>query len=189
MATFIFTLQGVTPTVIDATDTLQFAGAGGFDSSVTVAAYNDTIHVKSSGNADDSSGNSPENNKFISQAGGTAGDSEADWGDGTEDIDQILTTECSLKINFADAASVATSGAIFYAYDGTTTTAVPTGVSFVAAEQGDIVFTTPEGSAAALTLADQAAATSHDYFIIVSASPDSVGLKSNFTLRVELTYS
>jgi len=189
MATFIFTLQGSTPTVIGATDRLQFAGAGGFDSKVTVGEYNDSVHVKSSADADDSSGNTPENNKFVSAAGGTGGDSQADWGDGTEDIDAITDAECSLKINFADASSVAITDAIFYAYDGTTTTAVPTGVTFQCAESGDTNFTNAEGSAAALTLADSAAATSHDYYILVSASPESVGLKSAFALRVELTYS
>ncbi|QDP67650.1 MAG: hypothetical protein Tp172MES00d2C118482111_44 [Prokaryotic dsDNA virus sp.] len=189
MATFTFTLQGSSGTTIDASDTLQFAGAGGFDSKVTVGEYNDTTHVKTSGSADKSSGNTPNNNKFISQTGGTSGDSQADWGDGTEDIDAILDAECALLINFSDASSVSTESAIFYAYDGTTTTTGPTGVTFVAAESGDTNFTGAEGSGSALSLADQGASTSHDFYIVVSASPDSVGLKSNFTNRIELTYS
>ena len=189
MATFTWYLQGGSDTTIGATDILQLAGAGGFDSKITVAAYNDTTHVKSSGGANDSSGNTPNNVKFISQAGGGAGDSQADWGDGTEDIDAILDAECTLKVNFSDASSVSTESVIFYAYDGTTTTAVPTGITFVAAEGGDANFTGAEGSAAALTLTDQGAATSHDFFILLSASPDSVGLKDAFTLRIELTYS
>jgi len=189
MATFTFTLQGTTPTTIGATDIVQFAGAGGFNTNVTVGQYNDTTHVKSSGGSDLSSGNSPKNNKFISQSGGTAGKSQVDVGAGTVDLDTVATTDAALKINFSDAASVATSSAIFYAYDGTTTTAVPTGVTFVAAEQGDTNFTGAEGSGAALALTDQAAATSHDFYIIPSVSPDSVGLKNAFTLRIELTYS
>lgn len=189
MATFVWLLQGTTPTTIDATDIVQFAGAGGFDSKITVAAYNDTTHVKSSVGADDSSGNTPNNVKFISAAGGTAGDSQADWGDGTEDIDAMLAAEATLKITFSDASSVITESAIFYAYDGTTTTAVPTGVTFYASELADIVFTNAEGSAAALTINDDTAATSHDYYIACTASPESVGLKSAFTLRIELTYS
>jgi hypothetical protein len=182
MATFTFTLQGSSDTVIGATDRLQFAGASGFDSKVTVGAYNDSTHVKSSADANDSNGNTPENNKYVS---GTT----ADWGDGVENLNLITEAECALKINFSDAASVEITDAIFYAYDGSTTTAVPTGVTFQAAEQGDAAWTNAEGSAAAVTLADQAAATSHDYFIAVSASPESVGLKSAFAIRVELTYS
>lgn len=189
MATFTWYLQGTSDTTIEATDILQFAGSGGFDSKITVGEYNDTTHVSSSGGADDSSGNTPNNVKFISQTGGTGGDSQADWGDGTEDLDAITDAECTLKINFADASSVSTESAIFYAYDGSTTTNGPTGVTFVAAESGDANFTGAEGSGSALALSDQGASTSHDFFIACSASPDSVGLKDSFTLRIELTYS
>lgn len=189
MATFTWYLQGTTDTTIDATDIVQFAGSGGFDSKVTVGEYNDTTHVEASGGGNDSSGNTPNNVKFISQTGGTGGDSQADWGDGTEDIDAILDAECTLKINFSDASSVSTTSAIFYAYDGTTTTAAPTGVTFVAFESGDANFTAAEGSGSAVSLTDQGAATSHDFYIGASVSPDSVGLKDSFTLRCELTYS
>src|SRR3989304_7408287 len=118
MATYTWYLQGVTPTTIEATDILQFAG-GTFDSAITVGAYNSSTHVESSVGNDDSAANTPNNNKFISQAGGGGGDSQADWGGGTEDIDQILQAECALKINFAHGSAVAVSGHIIYAYDGT----------------------------------------------------------------------
>lgn len=182
MATFTWSLQGTTDTVVDATDVVQFAGSGGFDSKITVGEYNDTTHVASSGGAEDSSGNTPNNVKYISST-------EGDWGNGTELITAILDSECTLKVNFSDASSVSTSAAVFYAYDGTTTTAVPTGVTFQAFESGDSTWTNAEGSAAALALTDQAAATSHDFFIATSASPESVGLKDSFSLRIELTYS
>jgi len=188
MATYTWTLQGVTPTTIEATDLVQFAAAT-FDSAITVGSYNDTIHVESNAAANDSSGNTPENNKFISQAGGTGGDSQANWGDGTEDLDQITTAECSLKINFSHGSSVTTTSHKFYADDGTTTTAVPTGVDFRAAEQGDTNWTEAEGSAAGVTITDDTTATSHDYYIAVSASPTSVGEKTAFRLRSELTYT
>ena len=196
MATFIWTLQGASPTVIGvvATDELEFAGAGGFDSKITVGAWNDTIHVRTLPSTDKSTGNTPENNKFISQTGGTAGDSEADWGDGTEDIDAILTTEASLKVNFAHGSSVITENCIFFGYQqGAATTVVPVDVDMKAAEATvDILFTEPEGSAAALTLADNSTATSHDFFIILSCSPSAVGLKDSvgdFAMRMELDYS
>lgn len=188
MATFVWTLQGTSPTTIDATDKVQFAGAS-FDSAITVGQYNATTHVKSSGGANDSNGNSPKNSKFISQTGGTGGDSQVDIGGGTVDLDSVSTANCPLKINFSHGSSVVTTGCIFYAYDGTTTTAAPTGVTFVAAEQGDANWTAAEGSASGVTITDDTTATSHDYYILVSASPDSVGLKSAFKLRMELTYS
>jgi len=188
MATFTWYLQGDSNTELEDADKLQLAGAA-FDAAITVSEYQDTTHVESSVGADDSVGDKPKNVKFISAAGGGGGDSQADWGDGTEDIDAITEAECTLKINFAHGSSVITENAIFYAYDGTTTTEVPTGVTFQCFEQGDIVFTNAEGSAAALSLEDNTTDTSHDFFIGVSASPESVGLKEAFKLRIELTYS
>lgn len=189
MATYTWTLQGGTPTTIEATDLVQFAGSGGFDDPITVGAYNDTTHVESSVGANDSSGNTPLNNKFISQAGGTGGDSQADWGGGTEDLDQITTAEAALKINFAHGTSVATTGHVFYAYNGSSTATGPTEVDFRAAEVGDANFTEAEGSGTPVTVTDDTAATSHDYFLVISASPTTVGEKTAFTLRDELTYT
>lgn len=181
-------MQGGSPTTIDATDKLQFAKAT-FGQAITVSQYQDTTHVESSVGADDSSGNTPKNSKFISATGGTGGDGQVDIGAGTVDLDTIATGNCPLKINFSDASSVITTDAIFYAYDGTTTTAVPTGITFQAAEQGDANWTNAEGSAAAVTITNDTTGTSHDYYLLVSASPESVGLKTAFKLRIELTYS
>jgi len=181
-------LQGATPTTIEATDIVQFAAAT-FDSAITVGAYNDSTHVESSVGNDDSAANTPKNSKFISQTGGTGGDSQCDIGAGTVDIDSVTTANCPLKINFSDASSVTTTGHIFYAYDGSTTTDPPTGVTFVAAEQSDANFTAAEGSAAAVSVTDDTAGTSHDFYFLISVSPDSVGEKTAFKLRDELTYS
>lgn len=189
MASFSTYLQGASPTEIEATDIAQFAGAGGFDSAIIVAEYNDTSHVKTSGGSDKSASNTPNNVKFISQSGGTGGDSEADWGDGTEDIDAITDAEATFNINFSDASSVVTESAIFYAFDGTTPATAPANVSVKCAEVGDANFTDAEGSASALDLADQGASTSHDFYILVSVSPDTVGLKDAFAFAIELTYS
>lgn len=188
MAVFTWTLQGTSPTTIEATDIIQFAGAS-FDDPITVGSYNDSTHVESSVGANDSDGKTPNNVKFISQSGGGGGDSQADWGDGTEDIDAITNGEATLKINFAHASSVATTGAIFYAYDGTTPATAPTDIDVRAFEVGDTNFTEAEGSGSALALDDNTAGTSHDYFIGVSCSPASVGEKTAFAFRMELTYS
>lgn len=182
MPVFTWTLQGNTPTTIDATDRVQFAAAGGFDSKVTVGQYNDSMHVKSSGNANDSSGNTPRNNKFLT------GTTVSVNGGGSVNLNTVTTGNSALRINFSDPASVAITGAIFYAYDGTTPATPPVGVTFKAAEQGDASWTDAEGSGSPVTLNDKAANTSHDFYLIISASPDSVGLKS-YGLRCELTYS
>jgi hypothetical protein len=188
MATYTWYLQGASPTTIEATDIIQFAG-GTFDSAITVGAYNSSTHVESSVGADDSSANTPKNSKFISQSDGTGGDSQVDIGAGTVDLDTIATGDCPLKINFSDAASVTVTDHIFYAYDGTTPATAPTDITFVAAEQGDANWTAAEGSGSPVTVTDDTAATSHDFFFLISASPDSVGEKTAFKLRDELTYS
>lgn len=182
MATYTWYLQGTTPTTIEATDIVQFAGST-FGSAITVGAYNDTTHVESSVGANDSSANTPHNNKYLTS------NTVSLNGAGSTSLNAASTAACALKINFSDAASVTTTGHIFYAYDGTTPATAPTGVTFYAAEQGDANWTNAEGSAAGVTVTDDTAATSHDYFLLISASPESVGAKTAFKLRSELTYS
>lgn len=183
MATYTWTLQGTSPTTIDATDIIQFAGSGGFDTAITVGEYNDSTHVESSVGANDSSGNTPHNNKYLTSSTVSVN------GGGSTALSGVTTTNCALKINFAHGSAVAVSSHTIYAYDGTTTTAVPTGVTFYIAEQGDTNWTNAEGSAAALSVADSASATSHDFYFLISASPESVGEKTAFAIRDELTYS
>ena len=182
MATFTWNLQGTTPTTIDATDIIQFANAT-FDSAVVVSEYQDTTHVETSVGGDKSSGNSPHNTKYLTSSTLSLN------GASSSNVVDLTTGNCPLKINFSDASSVATSGAVLYGYDGTTTTAVPTGVTFQAFEQGDSAWTNAEGSGSAVSIADQTASTSHDYYFGISASPESVGTKTDFKIRIELTYS
>lgn len=188
MATYTWTLQGTSPTTIDASDIIQFAGAA-FDDPITVGQYNDSTHVESSVGANDSSGNTPKNAKFISQTGGTGGDSQVDIGGGTVDLDTVSTANSPLKINFSHGSAVAVSAHTIYADDGSTPTNGPTGVDFRIAEQGDANFTEAEGSGAALAVGDSASATSHDFYFIPSASPTSVGEKTAFRLVDALTYT
>lgn len=185
MTTFIWELQGTSPTTIGATDILQFAGAG-FDDPVFVGQYNDSTHVKSNVGADDSSGNSPRNNKFISQTGGAGGKSEVQVdGGGTELLDALTNGDAALHLDLTDAGAVSIADAVFYSYDGSTPATPAPGIDVRAAEITDTNFTQAEGSAAALALADQGTpATNHDYYIVISKSPTSAGLKPD-VLRFE----
>lgn len=181
MATFTWYLQGTSPTTVDATDIYQFA-AGTFNSPITVGSYNDTTHVETSVGGDKSSGNTPKSSKYLTSS------TVSISGGGSQNLNTVTTANCPVKINFSHGTSVNTTAAVFYAYDGTTTTAAPTEVTFKAAEQGDGTWTDAEGSASAVSLNDQAASTSHDFFILASVSPDTVGLKTAFRFRCELTY-
>lgn len=181
-------LQGVTPTTIDATDSIAFSD-GTFGNPIIVGSYNDGTHVRSNAAANDSSANTPNNVKFISQSGGTGGDSQADWGDGTEDLDAMTTAEATLKLTVAYDSNITISSAIMYAYDGTTPATAPTGMDVYLAEQADTNWTNADGSAAALALGDKSTpATSHDYYIAVSTKPTTVGVKDANKLRIEFTY-
>lgn len=181
MATFTWQLQGTSPTTIGATDLIHFA-RNAFDTAIQVGSYQDSTHVRSSGGSNVSSGNTPKNVKYLTST-------TADKGAGSVSLSSLTNADATLKINFSHTTAVLTSGAIFYAYDGTTTTAAPTGVTVKAAEIGNSSWSTPHGSAAALSIADDTSATSHDYYIAVSASPMSVGVKTAFAFRIELTYS
>lgn len=186
MATFLWELQGLTPTEIDIgdADVLRFAGAD-FATGIAVTEYNDTTHVRLAGGTDKSDGNTPNNNKFISQTGGTGGDSQADWGDGIEDLDQIATAEAALKVTITDVASITVTDAIVYAYNGVTPATPPPNLDVRLAEVGDANFTQAEGSGNALALTDSGTpGTSHDFFLVPSVSPATVGLKS-FKIRFE----
>lgn len=186
MSSIAIALQGSTPTSVGGTDVIRFAG-GAFAARIQAGEYNASTHVRNSGGSDISSANTPNNNTFISQTDGTGGDSQADWGDGTEDLDQITTAEAALKITVSDASSFSVEDAVAYFYDGSTPATPPVGLTCVLAEVGNANFTAAEGSGAALALADQSSpATSHDYYLVPSVSPDSFGLKS-FALRFEAT--
>lgn len=182
MATYTWTLQGTSPTTIDSSDIIQFAGAV-FGSAIFVDDYQDSTHVKSSGGANDSFGNSPHNSKYISDTnvsidGGSSGL-----------VESVTTANCPLKINFSHGSSVAISAHYLYAYDGSDTENAPTEVTFKVCEQGTTPWVEAGGSAAALAVADRTTATSHNFYFMISASPTTVGLKSAFTIRDELIYT
>ena len=174
-------LQGSTPTTIEATDSLAFSD-GTFGNPIQVSSFNDGTHVRSAVGADDSDGNTPNNVKYI--ASGTG-----DWGDGTESIADMTDGEATLKLTISESTNITVTDITMYAYDGTTTTDAPVGMDVYLAEQGDAAWTNADGSAAALTISDSdTPATDHYFYVAVSASPSSVGVKSANKLRVEFTY-
>lgn len=186
MAEFIWYGQNTaagTTTISGAEHTLSFYGAA-FDTPVAVSAYQTTMHNESGGN-DQCVTNHINNCKYVDAS--TININEAG--------NQTLTSgtyptaaECTLKVNFSHGSSVALSSVSFWADDGATSTAVPTDIDFRMGEFGDAAWSTPEGSGASKSLESRAAATSHDYFLFVSASPETVGELTAFRLQIELTY-
>ena len=183
MATWTVTAQLTTGTLtVGATDRVWLNGAAWGDN-VTVSSYQDSTHISNSSDAHQCTTNHVHNVKYLSSTTMSLD------GAGSANLSTLTTANSPLKFNFSDAASVATTAATFYAYDGTTDATAMVGVTFQAAEGGTTsTWVAANGSGSALTIADDTAATSHDYFIAISVTPTSVGAKTG-KVKLALTYS
>jgi hypothetical protein len=182
MATFTWQLQGSSNTTIGASDRIDYS-AGTFGGQIPVSTYQSKMHVNQNGagSVDLAASNTPNNVKYISS-------NQCDRGAGTVSVSSVTSGQATFKVNFAHDSAVSISNAKFYAYDGTTITNAPVGVTFYAFEIGNSSWVAAAGSASALALGNKTSATSHDYYICTSAAPSSVGEKTAFVKRLELTY-
>jgi hypothetical protein len=180
-----------------ASNTIVFSGsASDCTTPITVGQWNTGTHVGNGDPGTDQCGaNHMRNVKWVSST-------QMDTGGGTETLNDtnLAATECTLQILFTDASSVATSSARFYSFDGSTVTAEAIGVEAYAFERGVAATTWTQinddsgniggdNSGERLGLSDQAAAASHTFYIAVSATPESVGAKTQFDFGIALTYS
>jgi hypothetical protein len=154
---------------------------------VVVGNYQDGTHIyASNGTTHQCSTNHVHNTKYI--------DSTHMSLDGAASalLSTLTTANTGLKFVFDTSdlggASVTTSGAKFYAYDGTTDANAMAGITFQAAVGGtSSSWVAAHGSGAALTFADQSTATSHTFYVATSASPSSTGAKTG-KVKFLLTY-
>ena len=175
---------GTADMLIGATDKVSFYGAA-FNDAIEVSSYQDSSHVENSANSEICSTAHLMNTKYIA-----AGSVDLNAGDGGALGAAMPTDEgCPLLILFGDASSVVTTNTTFWAYDNATDSAVPTGVTFQCFEGGNATWTNAEGSGAAMGVADDTTAATHMYYLGLSASPESVGVKTDFALKFQLTYS
>lgn len=197
MATFTWEVYADTPAWMSvSTNTIVFAGSGGISTPITVGSWQDETHLGSGDPGTDQCGtNHVPNVKYVS---GT----QFDGGGGTESLNDtnLVATECTMRIEFTDASSVATSNARFYSFDGSTETNEAVGVEAYAFEQGvgasswtqindDSGNIGGDNSGERLALSDQSAGTEHYFYVAVSARPESVGSKTQFDFGIALTYS
>lgn len=185
MATWTLTSQLTTGTLaVGATDRVWYNGTN-FGDNIVVSSYQDSTHISNSSDAHQCTTNHVNNTKWLADTGAS---SVSLNGAAASNITALTTANAGLKFNFSDAASVATSGGKFYFYDGTTDANPMSGVTAKAFEIANgSTWTSANGSGAALNLANQAAATSHDFFIATSASPSSTGAKTG-SVKISLTY-
>lgn len=199
MATFTWEVYADTPAWKDvSTNTIVFSSSlTDLAEPITVDEWQDGTHLGDGDPGDDQCGtNHVPNVKYIS---GTQFDPD---GGGTETLNDtnLTETECTMRIEFTDAASVATSSGRFYSYDGSTTTDEAVGIHAYAFERGveatewtlindDSENTGGDNSGERLALGDQEAATEHYFYIAASVMPESVGSKTEFDFGIALTYS
>jgi hypothetical protein len=175
-------LQGSTPTTVDATDSIAFHD-GTFDEPITVGSYNDGTSVRSSGGVNDSSANTPHNSKYLTTSTVSIN------GAGSTALSGVSTANCPLKYTISESTSITVTDITMFGYDGTTESAVPTDTTLYLAEQGDTNWTQAEGNAAAMSLTDSSTpATSHSFYVLISASPESIGVKSANKIKFAFTY-
>lgn len=198
MATFNWEVYADTPGWMDVSaNTIVFAGSNtDLTEPITVGTWNDGTHLGSGDPGTDQCGaNHMPNVKYVS---GT----QYDGGAGTTTLNDtnLAQTECTLRVKFTDASSVAISNARFYSFDGTTETNEAVGVEAYAFERGvsatswteindDSENVGGDNTAERLTLGDKSAATEHYWYVAVSARPETVGAKTQFDFGVALTYS
>lgn len=154
---------------------------------VVVGNYQDGTHIyASNGTTHQCSTNHVHNTKYLSSTTMSLD------GAGSANLSTLTTANTGLKFVFDTSdlggASVTTSGAKFYAYDGTTDATAMAGITFQAAVGGtSTTWVAANGSGAALTFADQTTATSHTFYVATSASPSSTGAKTG-KVKFLLTY-
>lgn len=174
-------LQNGTTLTLNATDNIWLNGTA-FGLNVVAGQYQDSTHVSDENNIQRDTTSSLVNTKFV-----TAGTVSIN-GAAAVTVSGVGNTQVPLKFTFSHGASVSTSAAKFYAYDGATDANPIQGITFKAFEVGDVEWTTANGLGSALNLKNQNSATSHNFYVAVSASPTSPGAKSG-SVKLTLTYT
>lgn len=183
---------------------LGFYG-GGFGQSVEVGSYQDTTFITNG--AGTSQGPQVDNVKWLNTASGII--NGASSGVALTAVPNYLAT---LNIRFTHDSAVRTQNAKLRIYDRSSINNPASGVTCKVAElihpdivqnnngSGDSTWETPTGSSVVMDLVaspgtsglrPNGASTSdtqHDWYTVISASPDSIGSKTLFALYIELEY-
>jgi hypothetical protein len=190
MATFAWTGQrtdGSSTVTLGSTDRIWFTSGVNITDNVTVGSYQDGTHASDNTDAHlagcGSTGGHMNNLKYASSSTVSIN------GAGAVTLSGTVPTQAQmpLKIVFSDASSVATSAAKFYAFDGSVDSNVWAGVTVQAIEKTNTTWTAANGLGAALSLTDQSANTTHNFFLGMSATPTSTGAKTG-AWKISLTY-
>lgn len=183
---------------------LGFYG-GGFGYSVEVGEYQDSTFITDSNGT--AQGPQVDNIKYLNTASGIVNGASSGIG-----LDAIPNYQATLNIRFTHGSAIKTQNAKMYIYDRSNIVNEASGVTTKAAEiihpdttqtangSGDAEWVTPTGSSVVLDLVSspgisglspngtETTETDHDWYVALSASPDSIGSKTQYALFVSLEY-
>ena len=172
-------------------DTLGFFGAG-FGFSIRVGEYNNTSYVTN----DDGTTNFGQvpNLRWANVSGAFVASETV-----ATELLEVDNAEATLRITLTTDSNVQTQNASFRAFDRASINNDPSGVTVLAAEinkpspsirgSGDTNWTTIAGSGSTLGLDDQLLASgTHEWYIGVTASPNSIGEKTNLGYYFETEF-
>lgn len=184
-----------------------FFGSSGFGSSVSVGNYQDSSYITNSngtiaGAAINNVKYSHPNSGIVNGIGSPSG----------LNLRTITNAQASLNVRFTHATQVATQNVKLRIYDRSNINNAASGVTTKVAEiihpsltnvldgSGSASWQTPAGSGTIVSLANSpgmsglspngsgTTADRHDWFLALSASPDSIGSKTQYAMWVELEY-
>lgn len=184
-----------------------FFGSSGFGSSVSVGNYQDSSYITNSngtiaGAAINNIKYSHPNSGIVNGIGSPSG----------LNLQSITNAQASLNVRFTHATAVATQNVKLRIYDRSNINNPASGVTTKVAEiihptttnvsdgSGSVSWQTPAGSGTIVSLANSPGisglspsgsgtiADRHDWFLALSASPDSIGSKTQYAMWVELEY-
>ena len=180
----IYSGSGVAWESMGATDVLRMQKAGAHDNTsagrILVGEANGGMHVETAAGADVCDVAHAHNIAYV--ASGTC---SIDGGE-TENVTNILTTECIRAHVVCDPTNGEVTAAEAWVY-GSTEADAPTGFTAYGVKQGGASWSDIGGSAAALDLGTSASAASHDLYFAISVVPTTRGsLSGTLKVAVEL---
>lgn len=184
-----------------------FFGNAGFGSSVSVGAYQDSTYITNSNGT--IAGASLNNIKYSHPNSGIVNGIGSPSG---LNLQAITNSQASLNVRFSHTSAVATQNVKLRIYDRANINNAASGVTTKVAEiihptttnaldgSGSSSWQTPAGSGTVMDLVSSPGmsglrpngsgtiADRHDWYLALSASPDSIGSKTQYAMWVELEY-
>ncbi len=182
----------IQPAASGGLNTLGIYGSN-FGFSIRVGEYNNTCFRTNSNGT--SNGGALPNTRFANVSGAFVGPELT-----ATELLEVDNTESTLKITLTTDAAIQTQNSKLRAFDRVSIDSNPSGVTIRAAEirkhmtlvrgSGDTNWTVIAGSGAVLDLADQTTAdfTTHDWYMALTATPTSIGEKTNIGFYFETEF-